>query len=232
MISEKPDEFVWPTPSPPSAAVGESICRTCTKDLVPRKPPSSQRRVLTSIVVSGSLFALLLTLGWQRHPPKDAVLLALLGALVWGIIQASLLFLGHGRPPGRRGARGLRLAAVLAIPAIFVAHLTITSGSVLPFHDFLVFPRSLRSAAVCGVHSLLFGVGASAVLFLLWRRTDPFNPRLTGALTGLAGGLVGAVALDMVCTNDEAWHLWLGHGATLLAFAVGGWFAGRWWISP
>jgi hypothetical protein len=232
MTSEKPDEFAWPALPLPSTSVAESIHRKCTNDLAPTKPASSRRRVVTSVAVSGSLFAMLLALGWQRHPPKDAVLLALLGASVWGIIQASLLFLGHGKPPGRRGARALRWAAVLAIPTLFVVHLTLTSGSVLSFHDFLVFPRSLRSAVVCGVHSLLFGVGASAVLFLLWRRTDPFNPRLTGALTGLAGGLVGAVALDMVCTNDEAWHLWLGHGATLLAFVLGGWFVGRRWISP
>lgn len=232
MISHKPDEFVWPATLPPPAAVSESIRRACTEDLVPRRPASAKKRVMMSIAVSGTLFSALLALGWLRHPPKDAVLLALLGALAWGIIQASILFVGHGQPPGRRSARALRWAAVIAVPTIFVLHLTLTSGSILSFADFLTVPRSLRSTVVCGVHSLLFGAAASIVLFLLWRRTDPFSPRLTGALTGLAGGLVGAVALDMTCANDEAWHLWLGHGLTLLAFVLGGWFAGRRWISP
>jgi hypothetical protein len=121
---------------------------------------------------------------------------------------------------------------VLLVPLLFVAHLCAASTSLLPFDDFLVAPRSLRSTVVCGIHALLFGAMASAALFILWRRTDPFSPRLTGALTGLAGGLVGAVALDMTCTSLEAWHLWLGHGATLLALVLGGWVIGRKWLAP
>lgn len=232
MTSDKPDEFVWPSMVPPSAAVSDAIRRTCTQDLVEKKPPSAAKRVLLSIVVSGSLFGTLLALGWMRHPPKDAILMALLGALAWGIIQASVLFVGHGKPPGRRATKTLRWAAVLAVPAAFAFHLALTTGAVFSFQEFLVFPRSLRTTVVCGVHSLLFGTAASVVLFTLWRRTDPFSPRLTGALTGLAGGLVGAVALDMTCANDEAWHLWLGHGVSLALFVVGGWLAGRRWLAP
>jgi hypothetical protein len=232
MISDKPDDFVWPSSAPPSTEVSEAIRRACTEDLVPRKPLMAIRRVAVSVLVSGSLFGSLLAIGWMRHPPKDAVLLALMGALAWGIIQASVLFVGHGKPPGRRSTRWLRWAAVLAVPAVFVLHLTLTAGSILSFNEFLVVQRSVRSTVVCGVHSVLFGAAASAVLFVLWRRSDPFSPRLTGALTGLAGGMVGAVALDMTCPNDEAWHLWLGHGLTLVAFVLAGWIAGRRWISP
>ncbi|HEY5958368.1 MAG TPA: NrsF family protein [Polyangiaceae bacterium] len=232
MISDKPDEFVWPATSPPSAAVDESIRRVCTGHLVPRKPVTAIKRVALAVLISGSLFATLLAIGWMRHPPKDAVALALLGALAWGIIQASVLFVGHGKPPGRRGTKLLRWAAVLAVPAVFVLHLTLTASSLLTFSDFLVVQRSVRSTVVCGVHSLLFGAAASVVLFVLWRRTDPFSPHLTGALTGLAGGMVGAVALDMTCPNSEAWHLWLGHGLALVAFVVAGWFAGRRWLAP
>jgi hypothetical protein len=232
MISDKPDEFTWPATLPPSASVSESICRACTKDLTPSRCITPMKRVLWSVVISGSLFATLLTIGWMRHPPKGAVQLALLSALVWGLIQAAVLTVCHGKPPGRRGTRLVRWSALLAVPTLFVVHLTLVSGSFLTFHEFILAPRSLRSAIVCGVHSLLFGAAASVILFVLWRHTDPFKPRLTGALTGLAGGLVGAIALDMTCTNNEGWHLWLGHGATLLAFVVGGWLAGRRWLSP
>lgn len=232
MISDKPDEFAWPAALQPPESVGDAIRRACTSDLERKSPVDAVRRVLLSVLISGGLFATLLAIGWMRHPPEKAVLMALLGALAWGLIQASVLFVGHGRPPGLRSGKVLRWAAVLAVPAIFLVHLTLTTGSALSFHDFLEVQRSVRSTVVCGIHALLFGAWASIALFALWRRTDPFNPRLTGALTGLAGGLVGAIALDMTCTNDEAWHLWLGHGATLMAFVIAGWFAGRKWLSP
>lgn len=232
MISDKPDEFAWPAVLPPPPEVGAAIRRTCTTNLEHKKPLDALRRVLLSVAVSGGLFATLLGIGWMRHPPEDAILMALLGALAWGLIQASILYVGHGAPPGLRSGKALRWAAVLAVPAIFFVHLTLTTGSVLSLHDFLVVQRSVRSTVVCGIHALLFGAWASIALFALWRHTDPFSPRLTGALTGLSGGLVGAVALDMTCTNSEAWHLWLGHGATLLAFIIVGWFAGRKWLAP
>ncbi len=232
MTSDKPDEFQWPKPSLPRACVGDAIRCTCTKELAPKAPHSATKRVMISIAASGSIFVLLLAVGWMRHPPKDAVYLALLGALAWGIAQALLLFLAVGKPPGQRFSKSLRWAALLAVPMVYVLHLLFSSGSVLSFHDFLVVPRSVHSTVVCGVHSILFGAAASIVLFVLWRRTDPFCPKLTGALTGLAGGMVGAVALDMTCANDEGWHLWLGHGLTLIVFVFGGWFAGRRWIAP
>jgi hypothetical protein len=232
MTSDKPDEFQWPAPPPPPARVSEAIHCACTKDLRPRVPHSPTKRVLFSIATSGGIFALLLAVGWMRHPPKNAVYLALLGAFAWGIAQAIVLFLAVGKPPGRRFSKALRWTALLAVPAVYILYLVFLSGSVLSFQDFLVTPRSLRSTVVCGVHTLLFGGAASFVLFLLWRRTDPFCPKLTGALTGLAGGLVGAVALDLVCVSNEGWHLWLGHGLTLLAFVFGGWLAGRRWIAP
>ena len=232
MISDKPDEFRWPATLHPSTDVSDAIRRACTENLTPSAPLSATKRVLLSIVTSGSLFFLLVAVGWVRHPPKDAIYLALLGAVAWGVIQASVLFIGHGRPPGRRADKMLRWAALLAVPAVFGLHLLFASGPALSFHDFLVVPKSLRTTVVCGVHSIVFGASASAALFVLWRRTDPFSPKLTGALTGLAGGLVGAVALDMTCASHEAWHLWLGHGLTLLAFVFGGWFAGRKWLTP
>jgi hypothetical protein len=44
--------------------------------------------------------------------------------------------------------------------------------------------------------------------------------------------LVGAVALDMTCPHLEAWHLWIGHGLTLLMLVAMGWYAGRRWLAP
>lgn len=226
------DNLAWPVPTLPKASVSHAIYQACAEDLTARKPLKLGRRILVSIGVSGSLFGVLLAIGWMRHPPETAILMALLGAISWGMVQACVLYVSHGRPPGRRGARWLRFSTALLIPVLFIAHITVASNAWLTFDEFLTVPRSLRSTVVCGIHALLFGAVASVVLFVLWRKTDPFSPRLTGALTGLAGGLVGAVALDMTCTRLEAWHLWLGHGITLVALVAGGWFAGRRFLSP
>jgi hypothetical protein len=232
MNSDKPDEFNWPAAPQPPAALSDAIRRACTADLAPIQPRRASRGVVASIITSGVIFAVLLAVGWMRHPPRDAVIDALLGAVAWGLLQASVLFVGHGKPPGLRCNKSLRWAALLVVPTAFLIHLLVSTGSMLSLHDFLVAPRSLRSTISCGVHSLLFGALATVVLFVMWRRTDPYCPRLTGALTGLAGGMVGAVALDMVCANNEGWHLWLAHGLTLIAFVFAGWFAGKRWLTP
>jgi hypothetical protein len=168
----------------------------------------------------------------MRHPPQEAVFIALLGAVAWGLIQTIVLFVSHGQLPDRRCSCKLRWATVMVVLGVFVAHLTINSTSILSFEQFLAVPRSLRGTVVCGIHALLFGALAYAALFVLWRRTDPFRPKLTGALTGLAGGLVGAVALDMTCACSEGWHLWLAHGATLVLLVVAGGLAGKRWLTP
>jgi hypothetical protein len=179
------------------------------------------------------LFGVLLVFGWQRgHPPQRAIAVALTGALVWGVAQASVIVVGLGRAPGKRAHRWLRWAVVLAVPLAFFLHLTLASTVTLSVHDFLTAPRSIRHTAVCGIHALIFGAIAIVTLFVVWRRTDPFSPRLSSAVAGLAGGLVGAMAMDMTCPHMEAWHLWIGHGITLVALVVGGWFAGRRWLAP
>jgi hypothetical protein len=178
------------------------------------------------------LFGVLLAIGWQRHPPHRAIALALGGALIWGIVQASVIFVGFGNSPGRRVHRALRWGMVFAVAAAFFLHVTLASDSTLPLGTFLGDAQAIRHTVVCGVHALIFGVLAIAALFVVWRRSDPFSPRLSGAVSGLAGGLVGAVALDMTCPHMEAWHLWLGHGLTLVMLVTLGWYAGRRWLAP
>lgn len=187
---------------------------------------------MMSILVSALLFGTLLGVGWMRHPPKAAIGMALAGAAVWGVIQASVLVAGCGRPPGKRGYPLLRWLATIVVVLAFFAQLTIFSTSHLGFHEFLTAPGSLRSTVVCGIHALLFGGLGTVALLFLWRRTDPFTPRLSGAVMGLAGGLVGAISLDMVCTSREVTHLWLAHGATLAAMVLLGWTLGRKWLTP
>ena len=226
------DDVAWPETEAPSEAVSASIRQLCTSNLKPTKSRNISGRIVRSIVLSGALFGLLLAIGWRRHPPQQAIAVALAGALVWGVAQASVIVVGLGGTPGKRAHRFVRWAVVVAVPLAFLIHLTIASDAILSIRDFMTAPRSLRHTFVCGVHAIVFGVIAIVTLFVMWRRTDPFSPRLSGAVAGLAGGLVGAVALDMTCPHLEAWHLWLGHGLTLVLLVVTGWYAGRRWLAP
>jgi hypothetical protein len=226
------DSFPWPKAKAPPQKLEGSIRRACTEQLVPVRPMTPRRRTVWSVISSGAIFAVLLAIGWMRHPPESAVTVALAGALVWGIVQAAVLWVGMSRPPGRRPPRTLRWAAIGVVLAGFFVYLTVAATHALSPAEFLDKPGSTHSTVVCGVHALLFGLLAAGVLLALWRRTDPFSPRLTGAVAGLGGGLVGGVALDMTCRSLEAWHLWLGHGLMLALVVVAGWAVGRRWLSP
>ena len=226
------DSLPWPKAEAPSHELEESIRRACTEQLVPLRPLTPRRRTVWSVISSGTIFAVLLAIGWIRHPPESAVATALAGAAVWGLVQAAVLWIGVGRPPGRRSPRTFRWAAIAAVLVAFFVYLTVAATHALSPAEFLERPGSTRSTVVCGVHALVFGLLAAGVLLALWRGTDPFSPRLTGAVAGLGGGLVGGVALDMTCSSLEAWHLWLGHGLMLVLVVAAGWAVGRRWLSP
>ena len=226
------DSLPWPKSVAPPRGVEAHIRQACTKQLVPVRPMSARRRTVWSVISSGAMFAVLLAIGWMRHPPESAVTTALVGAVVWGCIQAAVLWAGMSRPPGRRLPRRLRWAVIAVVLAGFFLYLTVAATHVLSPKEFLDSPGSTRSTVVCGIHALVFGLLAAGVLMALWRGTDPFSPRLTGAVAGLGGGLVGGVALDMTCRSVEAWHLWLGHGLMLVLVVAAGWAVGRRWLSP
>ncbi|MBN1610055.1 MAG: DUF1109 family protein [Polyangiaceae bacterium] len=229
---EELDSLPWSKPAAVPPRIEHAILHACAEDLKPGRPVSAARRALWSVLASGAMFVALLAVGWSRHPPETAVVTALLGALAWGVVQALLVWVGLARPPGRRFTRSVRWGAVLLVLGAFLGYLTLAATSMLSPHEFVEAPRSLRGTVVCAIHALVFGLLATAALLGIWSRTDPFSPGLSGAVAGLGGGLVGAVALDMTCASREAWHLWLGHGLTLVVVVGLAWLAGRRWLSP
>ena len=222
----------WPKQQCPSEEVAARIHNICARNHRPARLVTVGTRITRSIALSGLLFGVLLAFGWQRHPPTRAIAWALIGALIWGILQAAVILVGFGRSSGKRLHRVWRWGMVLTISTAFLLYLTLTSDSILPLRHFLSDSKAIRHTLSCGIHALLFGAMAIALLFVVWRKSDPFSPRLSGAVSGLAGGLVGSVALEMVCPHFEAWHLWIGHGLTLVMLVAFGWYAGRRWLAP
>jgi hypothetical protein len=225
-------ELPWPgEPAAPRPEVTRAIHDECTKDLGCKRSLSAGRRVLLSVALSAFVVGLLVYLTYGRARPEGALRAALLGAAGWGIVQAAVLFVGLARPPGKRVSRRARLLIAVTVPIAFLAYLAFEGTRWLPLGAF-VHTHAAGHAMACGLHALLFGAIVSGGTLLIWRRTDPLSPGLSGALAGLVGGLAGAVAIGVACPSGETWHLWVGHGLTVVALVFFGWAAGRRLLAP
>jgi hypothetical protein len=67
---------------------------------------------------------------------------------------------------------------------------------------------------------------------LLWRRTDPLTPGISGALLGLVGGMGSALGMGVACPSHETWHLCVSHGVVVASLVVLGAAAGRRVLAP
>jgi hypothetical protein len=126
-------------------------------------------------------------------------------------------------PPGKRIPRSIRLTLAVLLPIAFLVYVALGAPEWLTFGEFSRENHTLR-ALHCGLFGLLY--------LLLWRRTDPLSPGLTGALAGLVGGVGGGLAISIACPTAEGWHACFSHGLWAVAFVGLGWAVGRRLLSP
>ncbi|MFO0568803.1 MAG: NrsF family protein [Polyangiaceae bacterium] len=222
-------DLPWAEPPVPRPEVSQAIHTACSKDLERGRGLGAWQRALLSVLASGAVVSVMFALGLAQSPEDGTLRAGLVAAAGWGIVHAAVLVVGLVRPPGRRGSRELRIAIAVGLPLLFFLYLTLSAHHTLPFARFL---REDTHAPTCGLFTLLFGAAAAGGTLLVWRRTDPLTPGLSGALAGLCGGLAGATGIGMACPTHEAWHLWLAHGSTVLVFVAAGWLVGRKWLAP
>lgn len=119
--------------------------------------------------------------------------------------------------PGRRLAPPWVLAAgiLLALAVVFAV--------VFPYQEELAFwLRAWR----CLRTGLAAGSLAAALVWLILRHGATLDPRASGALAGLLGGLTGTAILEIHCSDFNAMHIIVGHwGAAALGAGIG-WIAG------
>jgi hypothetical protein len=224
-------DLPWPAPAEPSERVSAAIRERCTSDLRSQRGMSCTSRGLLSLGLSAAMIAWLGYWAWDRQPQSELMEAGLAGAAGWGLVQAGVLYFCLARPPGRRISRRMRLGLLLLVPLSFFAYLGFTSSGAVPFE---VFSSSAHAthALRCTVLTLVFGGLVAAGGFLVWRRTDPLQPRLSGALLGLVGGLGGSLAMGIACASHETYHLWFSHGLAILGLALLGWLCGRKLLAP
>jgi hypothetical protein len=223
------DELPWPDAPLPRTEVRDAIRQHCTENLSPARGWSATTRVLVSVALSATVVGVLAYLSRERSDVTFRA--ALFGAAGWAIVQAMVLVVGLSKPPGQRVSRRSRLLLAACVPVAFLAYLAFAASQRLPLGSFFIGGHA-GGALGCGLHALLFGAIAAAGTLFVWRRTDPITPGVSGMLAGLVGGLAGASAIGVACPSGETWHLWVGHGATILVLGGLGFIAGRRWLSP
>jgi len=213
--SERPNDRIF-------AALQEEL----KTDSAPKRTWSrGQRALLSAAALIAGLFAT------AFNAISDAPQVFLLTGAAFCLSVGGLLF--AGAVPGKRGGWDVDMRRTLLAGAVIsvFAMLGLQAHHFLPFEEF-ASAHHLSHAAVCGGHSLLAGILCSAALMMIWRKTDPFSPGLTGAVLGFFGGALGTVSVGLNCASAEGFHLTLGHGIVTLLLAVAGLILGRKWLTP
>lgn len=215
-------------PAPPEHLC-TAIRQRVRQDLCPVRCLSKTRRVALSAVLIGFVIAVLALVS-PTETVGQFTRNALLGAAGWALVTVFVLMAGVAQSTAR--ARPVQVALTLGLPVLFLAFLAVSHTNWLSFGEFFSHAGRREGAFYCGLVALALGATAAGGVLYVWRRTDPWNPGWSGALAGLVGGLAGALSVGLVCPGREGWHLWIGHGLSVLALALLGASVGRRVLSP
>jgi hypothetical protein len=188
-------------------------------------------RALLTVGLSVLLLGAYVWYALADHRPSAIVSTALFGAIGWLGAQAALVFATLARPPGKRGSRALRLGLLVGVPLLFITYLALVSTERFAFAKFS--QGYLAGHAIgCGLVALFFGALVAGGAMVAWRRTDPYNPGISGAMIGMVGGLASGAGMSVACPSHETLHSCLSHGMVVFALALLGFGFGRRMLAP
>lgn len=225
-------DLPWPGATvTPSETCSQAIRGACTKGLCPKRGVSAVGRALLTLGLSVMLIGYYTWYAVADHRPSALVRTAVLGAMGWLGAQALLVFVTLVRPPGKRGSRALRLGILFGVPLLFIAYLGLVSTEHFAFAKFAQGSPA-GHAVGCGLVALFFGALIAGGALVAWRRTDPYNPGLSGAMIGLVAGLASGSGMSIACSSHEVFHSCIAHGAVVFALALAGFGLGRRLLAP
>ena len=161
---------------------------------------------------------------------RDGRTLLVLGA-VSSLLLGGLLLGSLAPGPGARPRLEVRRMVVAALSMAALTVVGIEADHFLSGSEFFI-KAQLTGATACATHGLFTGLLCGGGLMFLWRGTDPFTPRLTGALVGSMGGITGLLSVGVACPSIEGLHLLFGHAAVVLSLSLLGAAMGRRWLAP
>jgi hypothetical protein len=225
------DDLPWPAPPKPCNEVSAAIHQKCTKNLDGRTCKSAQRRAALTLLVPTLTVGLFCWWAIIKGIAPHYIRGGLFGALGWSVVLGATLLIGLANPPGLRPRTAVRVGIAVLVPLVFFVYLAGQADAKVTIDQFThghYADHALRCGAIC------FMVGAlmSAGLMLLWRRTDPLTPRISGAFVGLLGGMGSALGMGIACPSHELWHSCVSHGVVVASLVVLGAAAGRRLLAP
>jgi Negative regulator of sigma F len=224
-------ELPWPGATvTPSEGCSRAIHGVCTKGLSKARGVSAMGRALLTLGLSVFLIGAYSWHGMTDHP-SPVVRTALFGAVGWFGAQTVLVFATLAKPPGKRGSRALRLGLLFGIPVLFMGYLALISDEHFAFAKFS-HGAPAAHAIGCGVVALIMGALIAGGALVAWRKTDPYNPGISGAMVGMVAGLASGSGMSVACASHEAFHSFFAHGMVVFALALAGFGLGRRLLPP
>jgi hypothetical protein len=208
----------------PSSETRDAIRRAVKDDLKPVRALSMQARALLALAVAvlASVVGFAL-FGGLADAAASAPLR--IGLVVVSLSTVAMVVAFTPRAVGQ-ASRNLKIASIAAVGLGWTAYLALhcESGRLA---------CALEGPAFgCAFRGLVIGVLGGAGLFWLWRKTDPWTPRLSGALVGGAAGCIAAATVTMLCGGLSAGHLIVGHWLVVPILAIMGALAARRVLAP
>lgn len=213
----------------PRPMVCERVKSECTRSLKCKTPLSWGKRLTVCGVLLLLLLSSVLLLASGRLGYAYAYS-AVWGVLGWALVLLALLAVGFS--PRLANFRLWRIVIVVGLPVSFYVYMAYNSSALSSLAAFLGSAAHCAHAARCGLFASMLGAAGALGLMFMLRGSDPYCPRLSGALLGLIGGVVGALSTGIVCPGQLVWHTLLGHGLSLLALAFVGAVVGRRILAP
>jgi hypothetical protein len=195
--------------------------------LVPKKQWSRAQRAAATTAI-GVVLTLALAAFQSRTHTTTLEKVGLAGVWFSAVCFTLWRSMASAQPEERNVRQALALGGILA----FFGYLLWWSNATLPFSDFCVLAASRHADLACAALSVTIGSLCFAGSLLLWRRTDPFAPELSGLTAGLMAGIMGACASELMCSVAETWHLLLAHGSVVVLLCGAGYWLGRRFLSP
>ncbi len=225
-------DLPWPGATvTPSETCTKAIRGACTQGLCAKRGVSAAGRALLTIGLSVLLIGYYTWYAVADHKPSALVRTAVLGAIGWLGAQALLVFVALARPPGKRGSRALRLSILFGVPLLFLAYLCLVSTEHFALAKFSQGAPAAHAVG-CGLVALFFGALIAGGALVAWRRTDPYNPGISGAMIGLVAGIASGSGMTIACGSHELLHSCVAHGAVVFALALLGFGFGRRLLAP